>query len=164
MKILNLTFIVILCALVSCSENKKTSAPQTPSSEMQQAENKKDSITNSVTPAEPAVPDSVSQKAINDSGDSIMRLSISFYSIGEGIDRGQKEKLLSYLEDFEKKDGKKIEYSEVHWGREGETDFCFPLKGFSDKQVTDFIKGAKAALNTAEHVHFAENQPCRKGR
>ena len=103
-------------------------------------------------------------KAILQSNDSLMRLIISFYSIGQGIDRGQKEKLISFLDGYEKKAGKKIEYSEVHWGREGETDYCFPMKGFSDMQVTDFIKGAKESLNTAEHVHFLENQVCRKGR
>jgi len=166
MKLLNLAVIVILFTIVSCSENKKTSAPIAPSSETQQTENSvsKDSTSASVTPAEPTVSDSVSKQVTNESGDLLMRLIISFYSIGEGIDRGQKEKLLSYLQDYEKRDGKKIEYSEVHWGREGETDYCFPMKGFSDKQVTEFIKGAKAALNTAEHVHFLENQACRKGR
>jgi hypothetical protein len=140
MKLLNIIVLIILTVILSCKENKNASATKSATPQPEQT----------VTPAPAA--------------DSLMKVIISFYSIGEGIDRGQTEKLMAYLQSYEKKAGNKIEYSEIHWGREGETDFCFPFAGYSDKQVTDFIAGAKEALNTAEHVHFLQNQVCRKSR
>jgi len=161
MKLLNILAIIILPLMISCRENKHTSTSTTQTQQPISA--------NSEIPVDDTSNGSGSDPDSNrdgktETGDSLMRVIISFYSIGQGIDRGQTEKLHEYLQSYEKKAGKKIEYSEVHWGREGETDFCFPLTGFSDKQVTDFLKGAKESLNAAEHVHFLQNQACRKGR
>ena len=93
-----------------------------------------------------------------------MKFIISFYSIGSGIDRGQPELLKLYIESFEKKSSLKVDYSEVHWGREGETDYCFPLTGWNENQVSDFIRGAKEELKGSAHVHFFQNKECRKRR
>jgi len=159
----NLIVLLSLFALISCRENKNTSNGKPQTTEAQQNDPRA-SENSSSNPAIPVDDTSSGEKVIRQQGESLMPFIISFYSIGQGIDRGQKEKLMAYLESHEKRTGKKMEYSEVHWGREGETDFCFPMIGFSDSEVTDFIKGAKQALNTAEHVHFLQNQACRKGR
>ena len=154
MRIVNVIAVLILFLFISCRENKNTSTNNAQSSVTEQtASTTKDTtVQSSIENGNP------------EPGDTLMPVIISFYSIGQGIDRGQTEKLTAYLQAFEKKSGKKIEYSKVYWGREGETDFCFPLTGFTDNQITDFLKGAKDALNTAEHVHFLQNQACRKGR
>ena len=96
--------------------------------------------------------------------DSTMRFIVSFYSIGSGISRGMPEKLESFVEKYGLKINQKIIYNKTHWGREGETDYCFPLKELSDAQISEFIMGAKEELKSAEYVHFLENQECRKGR
>ncbi|CAN5626247.1 hypothetical protein BH11BAC1_BH11BAC1_25840 [soil metagenome] len=96
--------------------------------------------------------------------DPLMRFIVSFYSIGSGIDRGQPDNLKTYTDVFGKKNSLTIEFSEMHWGREGEIDYCFTLNGLSEAQIVNFIAGAKVALKAAEHVHFIENQACRKGR
>ena len=96
--------------------------------------------------------------------DTVMAFIVSFYSTGSGIDRGEPEKLKSYIEQFGKKINREIGYSEMHWGREGETDYCFPLKELSGAQVIEFKKGARETLGSAGHVHFFEDQACRKGR
>jgi hypothetical protein len=164
MKLVNILGLFILTAMISCSENKNTSSTKSPAEPQQTDSRPSGTTSDRAIPVDDTTTESNGEKVKTQSGDSLMPLIVSFYSIGQGIDRGQKEKLMAYLQESEKKEGQKIEYSEVHWGREGETDFCFPLKGFSDKQVTDFIKGVKQALNTAEHVHFLQNQVCRKGR
>jgi hypothetical protein len=160
MKFLNIVGSLILPLMISCSENKNTATTTTQSQQQELPENP---AANSKTPIQDTTQPGSENVKIQ-SADSLMRVIISFYSIGQGIDRGQTEKLLAYLQSYEKNSGKKIEYSEVHWGREGETDYCFPLSGYSDKQVSDFIDGAKESLNAAEHVHFLQNQACRKGR
>ena len=154
MKLLNIIALLVFMSMISCRENKNTSSNKSQTSATQQ-------------PASTTQDTSVESSVENENpkpGDSLMAVIVSFYSIGQGIDRGQTEKLKGYLQTYEKRSGKKIEYSVVYWGREGETDFCFPLTGFSDNQVIDFLKGAKDALNTAEHVHFLQKQVCRKGR
>jgi len=157
MRFQKIIFVIILSAIISCRENKTSTTSASQTSEVQQpvssSEKKPD-----------AGNDTSSTFGNHENAEVIMPVIISFYSIGQGIDRSQTENLLAYIQSYEKKEGKKIEYSEVHWGREGETDFCFPMAGFSDNQVTDFLKGAKGALNAAEHVHFLQNQACRKGR
>ena len=160
MKQMNLFLLITLSALISCSKNKNTTATKPAPVETQ-----KPGPSESAPPVSSEIPmhDSVIISE-NKNTEVLMPVIISFFSIGEGIDRGQKEKLMTFITSYEKKAGKKMEYSEVHWGREGETDFCFPMTGFSDIQVTDFLKGAKEALNTAQHVHFVQNQACRKGR
>jgi len=165
MKLLKIIPIIILTVMISCSGNKNTPANNSQPSTRQQpasVENSNPAIL-SGTPAVDVM-DTSSVDGKMSFENLPMPVIVSFYSIGQGIDRGQTEKLLGYIQTYEKKAGKKIEYSEVHWGREGETDFCFPLHGFSDSEVTDFLKGAKDVLNTAEHVHFLQNQICRKGR
>jgi len=92
----------------------------------------------------------------------VQRFIISFYSIGSGAEGKQMEKLKTFIAEFEKKVGKKISLSTSPWGREGEIDYCFPLKELSDEQQKQFIGGAKDALQAAQWVHYSENVPCRK--
>jgi hypothetical protein len=164
MKLLYIIPTILFAVLISCGGNKNAPATNSQSSGRQEPASVENNnpVLNSGTGAVDVMDTSENGKM--GSENLIMPVIVSFYSIGQGIDRGQTEKLLAYIQTYEKKAGKKIEYSEVHWGREGENDFCFPLSGFSDSEVKDFLNGAKTALNTAEHVHFLQNQPCRKGR
>ncbi len=154
MKINSAIFSFLILALCSCKENKPVTAKQNPNTE-----SKAETILTG-----DAVGIDENKTISSESSDSIMKFIISFYSIGAGIDRGQTEKLLSFIESFEKKYNLIISYSKIHWGREGETDYCFPFRGVTESTVSDFKKGVKEALKTAEHVHFIENQACRKGR
>lgn len=143
----------ILVALLiihgGCKESRKTAATQDASSQH---------VDSAVvaTPAE-------AEKNIQ-SGDSLMRFIVSFYSIGSGVERGKPEILRAYVESFEKKINKKVDYKETHWGREGETDFCFPLVNLNRDETTDFISGIRHELKSAQFVNYFENQACRKGR
>src|SRR5215212_10059027 len=140
MKFLKIIAPVLLTTLISCRENKNTST-----NNLQPATKEPVTSVPENAPASSEIPSDDSIVGATENGnkeakDSLMPVIISFYSIGQGIDRGQTEKLIAFIQSYEKKAGKKIEYSEIHWGREGETDYCFPMKGFSDSQTADFIK------------------------
>lgn len=96
--------------------------------------------------------------------DSTVAFVVSFYSAGAGIDRGMPEKLKAYVDIFGKKINKQVAYDESHWGREGEVDYCFGLKGLTDVQIVEFKKGVKDVLKEAPQVNYLENQPCHKHR
>ena len=102
--------------------------------------------------------------ARKESGDSLSRFIVSFYSIGSGSEGDQMNNLKMFTTQFGKRISKNITWSETPWGREGEVDFCFSLKDLTTEQQTEFINGAKQALNKAQWVHYFENKACRKAR
>jgi len=160
MKIKISAAILIFSVLFACKQNKNAAvAPkETPNS---------NTSTAPVAPVHDTVVQAVPAKAEeikSDPKDSLMAVIVSFYSIGSGIDRGQPEKLKSFVEFFSKQINKRIEYAETHWGREGETDYCFTLNGLTGDESKKFLIGAKESLKAAGHVHFLQNQPCRKER
>jgi hypothetical protein len=91
------------------------------------------------------------------------RLVISFISKGGGIDRNTKNKVLAYLESYNKTHGKSILYETIRWGREGEVDFCFSLSELKKKEQNKFIQELKSLVGNSENVRIAENTEKRKG-
>lgn len=168
MKIIHAIAVCVSCFLFSCKEPKQTTTtipvPQ-PKEEVKTPPIDPASVSLSVAVAVDPEADADVLEATKLTNESpLMPFIVSFYSIGEGIDRGQPEKLRSFIDAFGKKRDIKIEFLETHWGREGETDYCFPLTGFSDSGISEFKAGVQNAIKEAKHVHFLENQPCRKGR
>jgi hypothetical protein len=155
MKIKILVSAAVLVAFSSCKENKP--ATTTPKS---QQETVAVSPFPSTQPVKPAPVDEPEQHE----PDSTMAFIVSLYSIGSGIDGKAQEKLRGFIDSFEKKISRKVEFTVIHWGREGEADYCFPLKGLSSSEAADFISGAKEALKSSEHIHFDQDKPCRKAR
>ncbi len=85
------------------------------------------------------------------------RLVISFFSPGNGIDHKMKQEYTKFIENYRKK----ITYEDIPWGKEGEIDFCFPLKELSGKEQEEFVKTSKEVLSKSTRVHVYENTPCR---
>jgi hypothetical protein len=121
------------------------------------------------TPAadEPIVKDnSTSEVATNpdqkmqSSKDTPYRFIVSFISIGEGTDRNGKEILDSVLNEWKASMKKDITYETIHWGREGETDFCFQLPELNETQQQQFIKEIKEKFKGHDLIQFTENEPC----
>ena len=169
MKIPYCIAIIFSCIIFSCKEPKQSTSAPSPA-----PQTKSKSAATSTAPVSISIAGSVDEsvepdaagvtKLTNTNTTPVMAFIVSFYSIGAGIDRGQPEKLIAYVEAYGNKINTKVEYVETHWGREGETDYCFPLAGLSESAISDFKNGAKEALKSAEHVHFLENQACRSGR
>ncbi|MEO8087326.1 MAG: hypothetical protein ABI763_10925 [Bacteroidota bacterium] len=166
MKIYYSFIVLFIFAFFGCKEPKTVNNTPAPPPHPQKITKAGGSVNENATlsTGAEAIADPDTNTLMNASLDPLMRFIVSFYSIGSGIDRGQPDNLKAFVDVFSKKNSKSIEFNEVHWGREGETDYCFTLNGLSDIQVIDFIEGAKGALKAAEHVHFNENQACRKGR
>lgn len=92
--------------------------------------------------------------------DSI-RLSVSFFSPGSGINRDAYKKLERHIELFEEENGIILTIYKVPWGREGEVDFCFKLSTIDNKKAEAFVTSVKNLLAGAEKVNIKENCSCR---
>jgi hypothetical protein len=89
------------------------------------------------------------------------RFTISFISIGAGIDHTAKTKYDQFVIDFGKRNKVKLAHEVVGWGREGEVDYCFKLAELKELQQAAFVKESKALVNGNELVQTKENANCR---
>ena len=126
------------------------------------ASSKTDSVGEQIVP-ERSQKDTVLKKA-NSNQPLTYGLTVSFYSIGEGIESAQVEKFEHFLSSFRQKSGKGIPSEKVSWGREGERDYCLNLSELSASDKTKFIQDVKEELKSAKLVHFSENSPCKQKR
>jgi hypothetical protein len=92
------------------------------------------------------------------------RLVISFYSICCGIDHKAQEKLDRFINSYEKAKGRQLTKATVHWGREGEIDYCFKLSELLPKEQKRFISKVKWVLRKSRLVHINENAACKSER
>ena len=75
-------------------------------------------------------------KSIQISQDTIF--IVNFISIGSGTDHAAKEKLSSYLKEFEEKNKVVLEIEIEPWGKEGETRYVIDLTKLTKEQKQDF--------------------------
>lgn len=167
MKTLLIAFLAVIISNVrDCSENQdktKTSPDQ-----YSKAEEKKESQTSTqsqaqpqtpVQPQQPAQPQMEQQTNSQQQAADPMnyRLTVSFYSKGEGTDYKTREEFDKFLEEF----SPSVAVEKKRWGREGESDYCFKLSELTKAQQDDFVGKAKAILSKSQLVHIKENVPCR---
>lgn len=119
-------------------------------------------VPDSSVKADPSTDDS--RKANPDPIVTATRLTVSFISIGGGIDSKAKEKFIKFVAGFETRNKVKLVSETVGWGREGEIDFCYDLAPLKPLERAAFVKEAKAQVNGNELVKTTENKPCRKPR
>lgn len=55
-----------------------------------------------------------------------------------------------------------VQYSISPWGREGEMNYCFPLRNTSASDQQAFIRDVKSVVTNRDLVYFYENVPCSK--
>jgi len=96
-------------------------------------------------------------KTEESSKSEVYRLIVSFYSTASGIDQKAKQAFTEWV----KNDNSSITMEAVPWGREGEVDICFSLKGMSSDEQSNFVNKAKENLSNAKNVHFYENEACK---
>lgn len=94
--------------------------------------------------------------------DSLYRFSVSFISIGSGIDHKAKNRFVEFISQFNSNNKAVIEPEVVAWGREGETDYCFKLSEVNAAQQIKFIEETKELLKSSKDVRYNENCKCRK--
>lgn len=81
------------------------------------------------------------------------RLVVSFYSIGEGIDGQTHEKFVNFV----KGHYKKVSFESIHWGKEGEIDYCLSLKELSAEEQEEFVQRTKDIVGSRVHVMGNKN-------
>lgn len=87
-------------------------------------------------------------------GDEKYRLTVSFYSIGQGINTNRHEKFQTLLSNY----NPKIKYELVKWGREGEVDYCLKLSELTAAQQEEFVSKVKEVVMPL--VNVSENAKC----
>jgi hypothetical protein len=90
---------------------------------------------------------------------NLYRVTVSFISKGEGIDR---QSVLKF-EEWVKSYPKSPVYLKTRWGREGETNYCLKLAELSTREQVIFVRDLRTLLTDKELVLIDEYAPC-KGR
>jgi hypothetical protein len=96
--------------------------------------------------------------------DTNYRFSVSFISIGAGIDRKAKQEYDQFIVDFDQKNNVKLNYEVTSWGREGEVDYCFKLTELNKVQKDQFVAKSKETIKSSTLIRFRENMPCKEKR
>jgi hypothetical protein len=92
--------------------------------------------------------------------DELYRFTVSFISIGSGIDAKAREQFLAFVQAFNAKNNVNIPLEKTSWGREGETDYCLKLTELSEEAQLRFITEAKEVLKNSTRVRYKENSSC----
>lgn len=141
---------VVLFTFHSCECKKNATTP--PSSGTTQTQTTTPASANATTSMTP--PNSTADAIKNT--DETVRLVVSFYSKGEGIDSESKDAFNKLIDS----NAKKIAYEPIRWGREGEVDYCLELKELSSAEQENFVKKVKELLNKSTLVHIKEYGKC----
>ena len=154
MKIIRLIIPSIIFINIACKSPQKTAEATLPPLEKSEVKNV------AITDNKDIPLNENADLSMQISKDPPYRFIISFISIGEGTDRNAKEILDAALNNWKTSQKKDINYEEVHWGREGEVDFCFLLTELKEVDQKKFISEMKEKFNGHALVQFAENEPC----
>lgn len=96
--------------------------------------------------------------------DSVYRFTVSFISIGSGIDHQAREEFMVFIKQFSEQNSVTIRTEKSSWGREGESDYCMKLEELTSEQQEKFITATKDILKNSKRVRYRENSTCRAGR
>jgi len=138
----------ILLSVDSCKDNKNTTTSSATTTQTR-------TTTTNTTPTQEPLPVNLDPVTVTKDEDGV-RFNASFISIGEGIDIELHNKFVQFLDSYPKK----ISYSPVSWGREGEIDYCLKLTELTPAEQEEFIKKLKDILTKSKLVHINENEKC----
>jgi hypothetical protein len=170
-----LWLLAMLLVFTACTDSTTTTTTGTDSTATAVADSTKTPADSAAT-AEVVTPTTDSAATAADPGDqtgklanpndvppitTTYRFTISFISIGAGIDHTAKTKYDQFVIDFGKRNKVKLAHEVVGWGREGEVDYCFKLAELKELQQAAFVKESKALVNGNELVQTKENANCR---
>jgi hypothetical protein len=104
---------------------------------------------------------SIAQQSYPQTATAQSRLIISFSSPGNGIDYKAKKEIDERISSYEKEKGVPLAKEEIHWGREGELDYCFKLVELSKEDQEEFVSRIKSSVKKSKRTGIVENAPCR---
>lgn len=83
----------------------------------------------------------------------LVRLKISFISIGSGINFKAHDRFKAAVKEFEAQQKVTLTYTTKPWGREGEVSYCFP----EQNKLQDFLKFIQKEMSAFDRVQIQEN-------
>lgn len=86
------------------------------------------------------------------------RVVVSMISIGEGTDPDGVSKLEGFLKNYQAETGRTVSYTMQPWGREGEVDYNFSLRGMTEAEQRDFVNRLQAQLKDEQLIRVTENK------
>ena len=89
-----------------------------------------------------------------------MPVIVRFFSIGQGANFAVREEFLKWVNNYPLPKGMATGMEEKRWGREGESDFCFPLPDWGQEQQKKFVSDIRNFLNNKDLVQILENEDC----
>ncbi len=87
------------------------------------------------------------------------KLVVSFISIGTGIDYKAKDRLFSFVEEFQFQYKVELDISIKSWGREGEVDCTFDINKLKKKQCKVFVEKIEAMFSGNNLVKISHSSP-----
>jgi hypothetical protein len=94
----------------------------------------------------------------------IEKITVSFISIGEGIDFEAMTNYKDFIDNWKSSVGKSVSYETIGWGREGETDFCIDMTNISDSESKKFLAETREKIKNNSLVQIETNQQCKESR
>jgi hypothetical protein len=113
-------------------------------------------VTATVEAAPPPTEDAAPQRESKEP--DTFRVVVSMISIGEGTDPDGPSKLEKFLKQYHTETGTTVSYSMQPWGREGEVDYNFPLRGMTAAEQADFVSRLQAAMKDEKLIRVTENK------
>ena len=146
----NVLMIILFFGVVACKSRHAATADSSDAAPVSQTNAKSESPT-----AKDAIAPLKTDLSIHQP--DTFRLVVSFISIGAGTDPDATSLLDQYLTKFTGASGVKPEFQRFAWGREGEIDNCFELKGMTSAKQMEFIEGLKTAVKAHDLIQIQEN-------
>lgn len=87
------------------------------------------------------------------------KLVVSFISIGTGIDYKAKDRLFSFVKEFQREHKIELDVSIKSWGREGEVDCTYDLDKLTKKQCKVFVEKIEAMFSGNNLVKISHSSP-----
>ena len=87
------------------------------------------------------------------------KLVVSFISIGTGIDYKAKDRLFSFVEEFQFQYKVELDISIKSWGREGEVDCTYDIGKLTKKQCRVFVEKIEAMFTGNNLVKISRSSP-----
>lgn len=131
MKVLSL-FTIILILVFSCKSSKEQSGNSDFSMEAQESK----------------------------TTDEIIFFTVSFTSIGSGIQTAAVKKLVDTINEYSSDSGTDLNYEIIRWGREGERDYCFNFESIPGQIKMDVIDLVKNNLADFSQVQYKTGSAC----
>ncbi|MEZ5173384.1 MAG: hypothetical protein R2850_07710 [Bacteroidia bacterium] len=91
-------------------------------------------------------------------------LLVSFYSIGSGIDHKVAKEYDNFIKSFEAEHTDEILVERIHWGREGELDFCMRFTGLKPADQKILLDRTNEIISKSKWVNHSTDTPCKRKR